>query len=312
VSAPLVTNTIYQAVIAVTDASGFGATNTLHFDTISPAYTFEAEDFDYSSGNYINNPQTNAYANVSGTAGIDFTNYGLGQGSASYRPQGLETENASDIPRPAYAGTQDYEVGFATTGNWGNYTRSFPAGTYNIYMRSASINGPTSDSETLYQVTAGRGTANQTVSQLGTFSAPNTGAWQTYTWVPLLNSGGGLATFTGGSVGTLRVTTVNGGNNINCYLLISTNTQYPLLRSVPEPKPVTVQMVLPPEGSTAQGATLQWAGTSNDTPAKVYFAPNLEPPVAWALMTNLPVFANGHWSVTLPQNTNVAGFYRLE
>jgi hypothetical protein len=226
ISAPLSANAVYSAVTVVTDASGNVASNNLpYFDTINPAnYTFEAEDFDYNGGDYINNPQTNAYAGLSGVAGIDYSNSLIGTGSASYRPQGLETEGDSDILRLAYSGVlQDYDVGYnyGGDGNWGNYTRLFPAGTYYIFMRSA--NGPASDSESMYQVTAGRGTANQTLSLLGTFSAVNTGGWQTYAWVPLLNSSGGLATFTGGSVETLRVTTVNGGNNINCYMLVPTN-----------------------------------------------------------------------------------------
>jgi len=315
VSVPLATNAIYKAVIEVTDASGNSATNILSFDTISPAYAFEAEDFDYSSGKYINNPQTNGYAELSGTSGIDYTNEALGQGNAVYRPQGLETENAGDIPRLAYStGLPDYDVGFATTGNWGNYTRSFPAGTYNIYMRSASPNGPTTDSETLYQVTAGQGTKTQTTSLLGTFSCPNTGNWQTYAWVPLLNSTGGLVTFTGGAVKTLRVTTVNGNNNINCYLLVTTNSQVPLIVPI-ETKPTPVFLhasVQPQTPNTAGSVTLQWAGESSNAPANVYYAPDLTPPVIWTLMTNAPVFSNGQWTVVLPVGTKGAGFYELQ
>ena len=224
VSAPLSANTIYSAIVTVTDAGGNSATNMVpYFDTINPAYyTFEAEDFDYNSGHYINNPQTNAYAGLSGTAGIDYNNNEIGSGNADYRPQGLETESDGDVPRPAYSGgLGDYDVGWADSGNWGNYTRLFPAGTYYVFMRSA--NGPTSDSDSMYQVTAGQGTSSQTTSLIGTFSTVNTGGWQTYAWVPLRNSGGGLATFTGGSVETLRVTTDNGGNNINCFMLIPTN-----------------------------------------------------------------------------------------
>ena len=49
VSAPLASNTIYGAVIRVTDVSGV-VSSVLSFDTITPTYTFEAEDFDYSDG----------------------------------------------------------------------------------------------------------------------------------------------------------------------------------------------------------------------------------------------------------------------
>jgi len=53
---------LYAASIQVTDANGEGAIRNLKFDTINPAYTFEAEDWNYGGGNFIDNPQTNAYA----------------------------------------------------------------------------------------------------------------------------------------------------------------------------------------------------------------------------------------------------------
>ena len=314
VSAPLVTNVLYKVVIKVTDASGNSATNTGSFDTISPAYTFEAEDFDYNGGNYLNNPQTNGYAGLSGVSGIDYTNGIVGQGNSSYRPQGLETENAGDLPRQEYGtGLEDYDVGFANSGNWGDYTRLFPAGTFNLYMRSASPNGPTINSERMYQVTAGRGTSKQTLSSLGTFSCPKTGGWQTYTWTPLLDANGNLAKFTGGSVETLRATTVNGGNNVNCYLLVSTNTQFPLVvEVVTNSTPVILQVSVPAPNSPISGLTLQWPGDSNDAPATVYYASTLAEPITWTPITNTPAFSSGLWSVTLPPGTNGAGFYRLQ
>ncbi|MGA2245883.1 MAG: glycosyl hydrolase family 28-related protein, partial [Verrucomicrobiota bacterium] len=285
VSFPLVTNAVYTAVMRVTDVSGNSATNTESFDTISPAFTFEAEDFDYDGGNYVNSPQTNAYAGLIGVAGIDYSNGIPGEGSASYRPQGLETEPAGDKPRLAYAaGLQDFDVGFANTGNWGNYTRSFPAGTYNIYMRSASALNPEVDSASLYLVTAGQGTLDQTTSLLGTFASPNTGGWQTYAWVPLLNGSGGLVDFTGGSVQTLRVKTVHGDNNINFYLLVATNTQVPSrFNAVTENQPVVLQVLAQPT-SAGQNLTLQWPVSA--TTLSLYYAASLTPPVVWIQVTN--------------------------
>ncbi len=245
VGVPLVANAFYTAVIQVTDASGNSASTSVSFDTINPAYTFEAEDFDYTdtnggvSGLFINNPQTNAYAGLNAAAGIDYTNGVLGQGNASYRPQGLETEGAGDKPRLAYGtGLQDYDIGFANTGNWGNYTRMFPAGTYYIFMRAASPNGPTADSASMSLVTSGRGTANQTTTKLGTFSVPNTGDWQKYACVPL-NNGGNPVKFTGGSVETLRATTDSGGYNVNFYLLVTTNMPAPWVVSPAAPNGVS-------------------------------------------------------------------------
>jgi autotransporter-associated beta strand protein len=228
----LAVNAFYSVVIKVTDTDGDTFFYTNSFDTFNPAtYTFEAEDWDATvsgtSGIFIDNPQTNAYADLGSTGGIDLTNSILGQGNSSYRPQGLETEDAGDVPRPAYMGTGyvDYDVGFNSggSGNWGNYTRHYPAGIYYIYMRAASPNGDavTADSASLSQVVSGFGTSSQTTANSGTFSIPNTGGWQNYTWVPLENAQGSMVQITNsGSVKTLRITTVNGGYNANFYALV--------------------------------------------------------------------------------------------
>jgi autotransporter-associated beta strand protein len=216
-------NRAYTVVITVTDNSNQVVSTTVSFDTFNPTNdTFEAEDFDYNGGRFFNNPQTNAYAGLSSISGIDFSNTAPGQGNNSYRPQGLETEDASDVVRAAYNGTgfQDYDVGFNERGNWGNYTRQYPVGAYHIYMRAANDNASTVDSASLSVVTNGQGTTNQTTTILGTFSVPFTGNWQNYTWVPLLSSNGNpvLLTMTG-SPQTLRVTTDNGNYNANFYEL---------------------------------------------------------------------------------------------
>ncbi len=158
------------------------------------------------------------------TDGIDCHN-GSG-GSSSYRPNpsGLATENAGDLFRPAYgAGLQDYNVGWNNGGNWGNYTRTYPTGAYYVYMRAASPNGnpATTNAADLSVVIAGVGTSNQVTKRLGTFTIPNTGDWHRFTWVPLLDSQGNLARVTNsGAIKTFRVTTVNGGYNVNFYELV--------------------------------------------------------------------------------------------
>ncbi len=40
-STPLTSNTVYTAIIQVTDANGNPTVKTVTFDTITPAYTFE-------------------------------------------------------------------------------------------------------------------------------------------------------------------------------------------------------------------------------------------------------------------------------
>ena len=235
VSAALASNTVYITIILVTNTSLSTASSTVSFDTINPAYTFEAEDYDYNSGHYFDNPQTNAYRNLNAIDGVDAHNQNFSGGASAYRASGLNTENVGDKPRLAYStGQQDYDVGWNNggSGNWGNYTRTFPAGAYNIYMRGANPNGSTADSASIALVTSGRGTSSQTITSLGTFSVPNTGSWQTYTWVPLLGANSCLARFTGGSIETLRVSTDNGNYNANLYLLMPADTNLPAISSI--------------------------------------------------------------------------------
>jgi hypothetical protein len=228
----LTLNRPHTAILKITDNSGLVASTAFNFDTFnSTNYTFEAEDYDYNGGKFFDNPQHGAYSDLAGIDGIDYHSVNPGQGNDAYRPNppGLETENCTDQPRLAFSpGLQDYDVGFSSTGNWGNYTRTFPAGNYNIYLRGSDGAGSTSDSASLSVVTSGQTTTNQTIAKAGVFSVPATGDWQTYTWVPLEGSGGSLVQMTNnGSVKTLRVTVDNGSYNANFYLLVPVYTPPP-------------------------------------------------------------------------------------
>ena len=228
VTMALASNTVYTVVVQVFDANNNSVGTNLLFDTITPAYTFEAEDWNYTdygvsppaSGSFFDNPQTNAYSGIAAEAEIDFHQAGGGGGFAYGGRNGLATENAADIPRITHEGLQDYDIGNAYGGNWANYTRTFPAGIYNIYVRVASGNsGATANAASLSLVT-GATTIDQTVLDIGTFAAPPTGGWQRYTWVPVRNSIGDVARFTGGGVKTLRYTVTGGGHNPGFFMLM--------------------------------------------------------------------------------------------
>ena len=47
------TNVTYTAVMNVTDANGSTATSTVRFDTFNALFVWEAEDWDYSGGQYV-------------------------------------------------------------------------------------------------------------------------------------------------------------------------------------------------------------------------------------------------------------------
>jgi hypothetical protein len=139
----------------------------------------------------------------------------------------LSTEGAGDKKRPDYisSGQPDYDVGFNSGGNWGNYTRHYPAGTFNIFVRASDggANG-SSDSGSMSLVTGGLGTTSQTVVRLGTWGVQPTGGWQTYTYVPVKDPAGNLVQFSGGSLETLRMTIDNGNCNENFFLFNPADT----------------------------------------------------------------------------------------
>lgn len=230
----LQTNVSYTAVINVTDANGGPASSTVNFDTLSLSYTWEAEDYNFGNGQTVAEPQTNGYANQVGTAEVDYHDGSATIGSQLYRPSdtaGTEV-NGDTLLRPAYNGTGflDYDVGWYDNGDWNNYTRTFPAGLYNVALRAAN-GGTGAGSLTLARVTSDPTTSPQTTTNLGTFAIPPTGGWQAYTWIPLRDSGGNLVQFSGGSLKTLRATSA-GGLNANFYALVPANTNLPTINNI--------------------------------------------------------------------------------
>ena len=243
VSVPLSSNTVYSATVSVSDAGGNAASKNWAFDTITPGYTWEAEDYNYTdtntmvSGQYIEN-QIDAYLNRNATHGVDAFN--PGGGSASYRPVddpaganygGLATEVNGDVPRQQYIGTtnNDYDCGYTDNGDWANYTRHYPAGVWNIYMRGANPNNPGTDSASI-SVLSGTATLNAG----GTFAVPSTGGWQNYRLIPMKDSSGNLVQFTSdGTVSTLQAATdPSASYNVNYYLLMPANTNPPPIASI--------------------------------------------------------------------------------
>ncbi len=185
--------------------NGNNSTTTVTFDTFSSAnYTWEAEDFDHDGGQFIDNPQTNAYAGLGAVVNVDTHQVNFA-GTYLYRTNGMDTEINADLLRPAYQGTgqSDYTAGYYSSGAWMNYTRHFPAGTYNVYGRLAAGGGDTVVN--LSQLTSGWGTTTQTSNLLGSFAVANAG-WETYHFTPLRDSQGNLVPVTlDGSTNTLQL-----------------------------------------------------------------------------------------------------------
>jgi len=178
----LQSNTAYTVSITVTDAFNFTASASTYFETtwvgIQPVvYLWEAEDWDFTNGMYINFPELcsapgnpNCYFGKVGVQGVDENNTVL-DGDHLYRPDdGLATTGSGDYLRKNLvdANRLDYKVGWFEGGEWANYTRDWPVGTYWIIARLA--NGGGSGVLTLSQVTA------SATNDLGTFTITTVGA----------------------------------------------------------------------------------------------------------------------------------------
>jgi len=57
------------------------------------------------------------------------------------------------------AGALDYDLGWTGAGQWCNYTRTYPTGVFNFWLRGAAP-GVVTNGATLSRVTSGLGTSN--------------------------------------------------------------------------------------------------------------------------------------------------------
>ena len=224
----LATNTIYQGKIIALDMSGRGTTNNWAFDTFARNGTvlIEAEDYNYQNCGFQDNPPVSGFDNdgnqvngngfgyfdLVGTPDVDFhhadpSTYGehhqyRGEDSVG-TVQGLNF--TGDTPRAdrLAVNVPDYYVSFINPGDWLNYTRTFPSGNYDVYLRAASqgrqdvrFDAITSDSTT----------SNQTTSIRGQFLVPNTGSSSRFRYVPLTDAAGNHQTLSISGLRTFRLT----------------------------------------------------------------------------------------------------------
>ncbi|HEY4414932.1 MAG TPA: hypothetical protein VGO57_04490, partial [Verrucomicrobiae bacterium] len=250
-------NKTYVTVISVTDDNGNAGGANFTMDTWNPVFQVEAEDFDFSNGQFIDNPvpstgaAANSYYGQVGTLGTDEFNQNAvppyaGASASNYRPSDPTATTAiTDATRQQFisAGASDYNVGFVGPGFWQNYTKTWPAGTFNVYARLASGANIGTVRASLSQVIAGQGTANQLTKHVGTFSIPSSNGYSAYLYAPLMDKFGNYANVTPNGVNTFRVTdlTVDQseqaaagafGLNANFYMLLNARTDLPRIDTV--------------------------------------------------------------------------------
>jgi len=235
----LQSNLTYTVSITVTDSQNFTASVNTYFETtwvgIAPiVYLWEAEDFDFTNGMYINIPDLctnsgdpNCYFGKVGVEGVDEHSSGTAT-THLYRPDDLVgTGPAQDYSRKnlVAAGRTDYRIDPFNGGDWLNYTRDWSNGTYWIIARLATGEG-LSGSLTLSQVNA-----DTTTTDLGTFTIDNGRGWSTFDNIYLMDTNGNIAAVTLNGKATLRLT--SGGNLLpNFFALVAGQIDLPLVKNL--------------------------------------------------------------------------------
>lgn len=229
----LMANALYNINISVVDATGFQVNQPWQFNTFATDdFSIEGEDYNFGGGQYIDNPVLssadgpNNYLDQLGTEGIDFhqintpvlTQYRIGDLAG--------TAVCPDTLRQAYItvqqtdpGVTDYMLRDNVDGEWLNYTRTFPAGTYHIYARVANP-GTIPSVFQLDEVTSGSTTTTQTTSPIGTFRKTPTSSTSDYAFAPLTDAFGKEASVSLTGVRTLRLTFLTAAANVNLNYLV--------------------------------------------------------------------------------------------
>lgn len=230
-------NRFYSGQVIVSNALGI-ATTSARFDTFSEtaAVVVEAEDYNYGSGQFQNNPPPSGfdeggtrvpadpalgYADQPGDALIDFSDTSSGSpapainayrtldnvGTRVLASTNLTTTatNYSDYPRSKFSGLPDYFVRAIGTNEWLNYTRNFSAGNYHVFLRAHSLSPLQIN---LDKVTSDPAQPDQTTAPLGTFMTGGC-AECGFGYTPLTDGAGNLATLNLSGTNSLRLTAVS-------------------------------------------------------------------------------------------------------
>jgi hypothetical protein len=222
----------------------------------------------------------------------------------TYRSSSLVgTEQSGDVLRQKYVDAQatepsvaDYNVGWVNTGEWLNYTRTFPTGTYHLYGRLAS--GNTNAFEAAVDKVTGANTTNQTLTRLGSFKGDTGHGWQYYSLIPLTDNQGQPVVLSLGGAETLRVTAVtNAFNETNSY-----NANFYML--------VPAAVVTLPDLEISLSACKVVVSWQTNVTARLHSTPTLAP-ANWTEIGGPVTVVNGRNTVT-NEVTGTAQFFWLQ
>ncbi len=240
-------------------------------------FVIEAEDFDNggvsqaaaSTMPYLGG----AYATLGSVLGVDYNDNDAND-SRPYRgtlvpnvnhDQQTDAGTLDVVRADTWTMTANYKIGWAGDGNWYNYTRTFPANTYEVW---AGLSHDTTDGlrGSVSLVLAGAGTANQTVFNLGSFNGPTSGAWGTDNLVQMKDSFGNVTAVSLSGVQTVRFNASSGDYD---YLVFA-------------PTAATPSKWITSASATATAVTIKWIGGGT-----LQWAPALTSPVTSIIWTDL-------------------------
>jgi len=284
-----------QGGAAVMVASSFTTQGLAPDDLpVAGAFWIEAEDYNSNGVNPAAGASTmpyagGAYDGVPAFINIDYLNND-GNDSDQYRTTaagGTDTAASPECPdcrnvnmndningryggrRPGADMTTNYKIGWVEGGSWQNYTRTIPAGWYNVYA-ALSFDGtaPGQLAGSLDRVTSDPKVANQTVQRIGSFNAPGSGGWGANNLVGMTDATGnkGFWKAPGGPV-TLRFNLSSGDFD---WFVLTRATDVPTIVQQVTPANGAIVAVGTPinivlqDGSTAVQAAqvkLRYAGT---------------------------------------------------
>lgn len=271
----------YKLIFSDNGAPAVSQTNTASFTAqIYPtpgSFLIEAEDFNHTGGQTVAAASTmpylgGVYTNLGAVLGVDY-NDSDGRDSQPYRSSGLgnglagqnvnhdpnATAGTLDTDRGEWSVTANYKIGWTGAGNWYNYTRTVPAGAYQIWA-ALSFDGTAAGQlqGSVDRVAGDVTTTNQTLTSLGTFNAPGSGGWGANNLVPLKDGSGNIVVTSLGGPVTLRFNASSG--------------DYDYLMLVPGVAPLQIASVTIASGQV----TVTWTGTGT-----LYSTSSLTTPVTW-------------------------------
>jgi hypothetical protein len=187
-------NKNYAASLQVTDSDAAPTSIETWFDTfLASNLVIEVEDYNFDGGQFRDNPvllpegngpDSTTYNNQTGVLNVDYfdTRGSPNNNDTKYRTQDpVRMQHTLDIARQKFiaagggdAGVFDYDVGDIAAGEWLNYTHTFPAGSYEVYLRESVVN--LSQSEVVLERVVGDPTQPDAATKvLGSFFGPTTG-----------------------------------------------------------------------------------------------------------------------------------------